>query len=219
MTEKITGEERREVSIRADNIVLPGFLTVPEQFRGTVIFAHGSGSGRFSPRNNFLAETLNRAGIATLLLDLLTEEESESRRKVFDLQLLSERIIHAINWVAENVDGDGKSVGIFGASTGAAAAILASVNSSIPVGAIVSRGGRVDLAFEYIEKLESPILLIVGSKDTETMLGNEKIYSRLSCTKKMVVINNATHLFEEEGALDQVAEHAREWFTQHLWVR
>lgn len=208
-----------EVSVQVDDIYLPGILTVPYDFRGTVIFAHGSGSSRFSSRNKFVSDVFNKAGVATLLFDLLTEGETAFQRNVFDMELLAERIIHAINWVAENVDGNGKSIGLFGSSTGAAASLIASTQSSVPIGAVVSRGGRVDLANGILHLVKSPTLLIVGSRDTEVLLLNEKAYAKLSCRKKIEVVKNASHLFEEEGTLEQVAELAKNWFVENLWVR
>ena len=209
----------KEVSIRVDDITLPGILTVPENFRCTVIFAHGSGSSRFSSRNRYVSEVLNRAGIATLLFDLLSEGESVFQRNIFDVDLLGERLVHATNWTADNLPEHGKSIGYFGASTGAAAAIKAAVDSSIPVGAVVSRGGRPDLAMEYVPQLTSPTLLLVGSKDYPVVEMNELAYGKIKCAKKMELVKNATHLFEEEGALEYVAEAAKNWFLEYLWIK
>lgn len=219
MAENFPIGKTTEVSVRVDDIYLPGILTVPDDFKCTVIFAHGSGSSRFSTRNRFVSDVFNRAGIATLLFDLLTEDETAFQRNVFDMELLTERIIHAINWVAENVDGSGKSIGLFGSSTGAGAALIAASGSSIPVRAVVSRGGRVDLAYDILQSVKSATLLIIGSRDTEVLSLNEKSYSRLTCRKKLEVIQNASHLFEEEGALEQVAELAKNWFVENLWIR
>lgn len=209
----------RNISIRADGVILPGILTVPENFRCTVIFAHGSGSSRFSTRNKSVSDLMNRAGMATLLFDLLTEQEAVSQKNIFDIALLSERLVHATNWVAENVEGHGKSVGYFGASTGAAAAIKAAVESAVPIGAIVSRGGRPDLAMDYVPYVKAPTLLLVGSKDDQVIRMNETAYGKLKCTKKIDLVRNATHLFEEEGALEYVAEAAKHWFMEHLWIK
>lgn len=209
----------QDVSIQVDDIVLPGILSVPENFRCTVIFAHGSGSSRFSTRNRSVSEVLNRAGIATLLFDLLTEGESAFQRNIFDISLLSERLVHATNWVADNVRDHGKEIGYFGASTGAAAALAASVESAIPIGAVVSRGGRPDLAMDILPEVNSPTLLLVGSKDFQVIELNEIAYGKLKCTKKLELVRNATHLFEEEGALEYVAEAAKNWFLEYLWVK
>lgn len=209
----------KDVSIQVDDIMLPGILTVPENFRCTVIFAHGSGSSRFSSRNRSVSDVLNRAGVATLLFDLLTEDESVFQRNVFDIDLLSERLIHAANWVADNVEEHGKSIGFFGASTGAAAALKAAVESQIPIGAIVSRGGRPDLAMDYLPDITAPTLFLVGSKDVGVLELNEIAYGKLKCPKRMELVKNATHLFEEEGALEHVAESAKSWFIEHLWIK
>lgn len=202
-----------------DDISLPGILSVPGDFRCTVIFAHGSGSSRFSTRNQYVSRVLNEAGIATLLFDLLSEQEAVFQRNIFDIGLLAERLIHATNWVADNAPEHGKRIGYFGASTGAAAAMKAAVESSIPIGAIVSRGGRPDLSMDVIPQIRAPTLFIVGSRDTPVVEMNEIAYGKLKCPKKMELVKNATHLFEEEGALDHVAESAKSWFLEHLWVR
>lgn len=219
MTEHTSSGITSEVSVQVDDIFLPGILTVPDDFRCTVIFAHGSGSSRFSARNRQVSETFNRAGIATMVFDLLTENETAFQRNVFDMELLSERVVHAINWVAGNLKENGKAIGLFGSSTGAAAALIAATESSVPVGAVVSRGGRVDLAYDILHLVKSPTLLLIGSRDTEVLSMNEKAYAKLTCRKKIEVIKNASHLFEEEGALEQVAEQAKNWFVEHLWVR
>ena len=205
-----------EISIQVGNISLPGILNLPDDFRCTVIFAHGSGSSRLSSRNRFVAEELNRGGIATLLFDLLSEQESVFRKNVFDIELLSHRLLFATNWVKENVPDGGKGIGYFGASTGAAAALKAASESPIPIGAIVSRGGRPDMAMEYLPKITAPTLFIVGSRDYEVVELNEMAYERLNCTKKLELVRNATHLFEEEGTLEYVAESAKNWFLEHL---
>ena len=210
------GNATFDVSIQVGSIALPGILCIPENFRCTVIFAHGSGSSRFSARHRFVAEELNRAGIATLLFDLLSEQESVFRKNVFDIDLLSERLLGATGWVKQNILEGGKGLGYFGASTGAAAALKAASESTIPIGAIVSRGGRPDMAMEYLPRITAPTLFIVGSRDYEVVSLNEMAYERLNCTKKLEFVRNATHLFEEEGALEHVAESAKNWFLEHL---
>ncbi len=205
-----------DVSIQVGDIALPGILNIPASFRCTVIFAHGSGSSRFSGRNKFVAEELNRAGIATLLFDLLNDEEAVFRKNVFDIDLLSERLLGATRWVKQNLPEGGKGIGYFGASTGAAAALKAASVSPIPIGAIVSRGGRPDMAMEYLPKITAPTLLIVGSRDYQVVELSEMAYERLNCTKKLELVRNATHLFEEEGTLELVAESAKKWFLEYL---
>jgi len=196
----------------------PGTLVVPPRARAIVLFAHGSGSSRFSPRNRFVAETLNRAGFATLLFDLLTPEEDadQARRRRFDIALLAERLIAMTGRVADDPETANLRIAYFGASTGAAAALVAAAERRSLVGAIVSRGGRPDLAGEALERVEAPTLLIVGGEDHPVLELNRWAQARLSATSELVVVPGAGHLFEEPGALEEVARLATGWFAAHL---
>lgn len=205
-----------EVAIQIGNLTLAGILRVPEGANSIVLFAHGSGSGRFSPRNQFVAGVLHEAGIATLLMDLLEEWESDDRRKVFDIDLLADRLVSTTQWVRANEETKGLSIGYFGASTGAAAALQAAVKMGYGIGAIVSRGGRPDLARDYLTAVTAPTLLIVGGNDSPVIQMNQEAYDLLHAEKKMVIVPGATHLFEERGALEEVARLAAEWFGTYL---
>jgi putative phosphoribosyl transferase len=204
------------ITITAGRRVLSGDLCVPDEARGVVLFAHGSGSGRHSPRNQFVAKRLQEAGLATLLLDLLEEGESEDRRKVFDIDLLADRLLTATHWLGTHPRTSDLPVGYFGASTGAGAALLAAMREPARVSAVVSRGGRPDLAADALPRVEAPTLLIVGGNDDVVLGLNEAALALLRCEKAMHVIPNATHLFPEQGALEQVAELAARWFTRYL---
>jgi len=196
---------------------LPGYLRLPAHPAGLVIFAHGSGSGRNSPRNNYVAEGLGEAGFATLLLDLLTPEEESDRANVFDIPLLSDRLVSAIKWASQDARTKALPIGLFGASTGAAAALVASAaTQNHRVEAIVSRGGRPDMAACAFQWVKAPTLLIVGGNDPQVLHLNQEAYDRLQCKKELRVVQGATHLFEEPGALDQVIDGAKVWFTRHL---
>jgi len=204
------------VTIPAAGVRLHGTLTLPPQPRGVVLFAHGSGSSRFSPRNRFVAETLVSATIGTLLFDLLTEGEAESRANVFDIALLAERLRAVRHWVSVYPASAGLPVGFFGASTGAAAALVAAASGDLPTAAIVSRGGRPDLAGDFLPRVTAPTLLIVGGADTEVVELNAAALERLGGVKEMMIVPGATHLFEEPGALQRVAGEAAAWFTRYL---
>lgn len=206
----------RQARIPAGKLELPGELTIPEQAIGIVAFAHGSGSSRFSPRNQAVAEQLQRAGIGTLLLDLLTEEEAQVRANVFDLPLLAERLLAASNWLAQDRETRDLPQGYFGASTGAGAALIAAAQQGDRIGAVVSRGGRPDLARDWLGKVQAPTLLIVGGLDTAVLGLNQMALEQLRCPKKLVLVPGATHLFEEPGTLEQVSRLASEWFVHHL---
>jgi putative phosphoribosyl transferase len=196
---------------------LPGLLGVPPQARGVVVFAHGSGSGRFSPRNQHVAAALQASGFATLLLDLLTPAEERDRANVFDIPLLADRIGAACRWLAGRVDTADLAQGLFGASTGGGAALLAASREGNTVQAVVSRGGRPDLAGpEALAEVIAPTLLIVGSDDRDVVLLNEEAYGQLGCAKKLVLVPGAGHLFEEPGTLDEVVRHAADWFERYL---
>jgi putative phosphoribosyl transferase len=196
---------------------LAGRLTVPEQPCGVVLFAHGSGSGRHSPRNRFVASTLNRAGLGTLLFDLLTPAEERDRRNVFDIELLGERLAGATGWLRSRPEAAGLPVGYFGASTGAGAALWAAADAD--VAAVVSRGGRPDLAGHRLRQVRAPTLLIVGGADPVVLELNRTAQAELRCESRLTVVPGATHLFEEPGTLQFAAEAARDWFTSHLTAR
>ncbi len=195
---------------------LPGTLQCPERASSLVIFAHGSGSSRLSPRNIQVAQALNARGMATFLFDLLRPEEEADRANVFDIPLLAERLAGAVRWLDEEKETGGLHVGLFGASTGAAAAFIAATELGSRVEAVVSRGGRPDLAMEALPKLHAPTLLIVGGVDTEVIALNEKAFARLHGPKSLVIVPGATHLFSEPGALEQVIDHAAKWFERYL---
>jgi putative phosphoribosyl transferase len=206
----------REIEIPAGRQMLGGVLHVPPRAIGIVAFAHGSGSGRFSPRNQFVAQVLQQAGLATLLLDLLEEEEGADRRKVFDMPLLAERLQSAADWLKQDASTSVLRLGYFGASTGAGAALMAAARKPLSIGAVVSRGGRPDLAMEHLPTVTAPTLLIVGGNDDAVIELNERALRVLRCDKEVVIIPGATHLFEEAGALEEVARLAKEWFVRYL---
>jgi putative phosphoribosyl transferase len=195
---------------------LPGTLARPESVRGLVVFAHGSGSSRFSPRNSAVAAALGEAGFATLLFDLLTEPEAADRANVFDIALLAERVVAALDWAATEPLAKGLPTGLFGASTGAAAALVAATARPETVAAVVSRGGRPDLAGASLAWVRAPTLLIVGGADHGVIELNEAALEDLHCTKALRLVPGATHLFEEPGALDAVVALAAEWFGSHF---
>lgn len=195
---------------------LLGLLAIPGRPKGLIIFAHGSGSGRLSPRNNHVAAELQHAGYATLLLDLLTVSEESNRSNVFDMQLLASRLIEAIDWALSQTEVASLPIGYFGASTGAGAALLAAAFRDGRIRAIVSRGGRPDLAGTALRHVSAPTLLLVGSLDTQVLELNRAAYSQLTCDKDLRVIPGASHLFEERGTMDQVVAEAIRWFDRHL---
>jgi putative phosphoribosyl transferase len=203
-------------NIRIPPLDLEGLLTVPRGAEGLVLFAHGSGSSRLSPRNTYVAAALREAGLGTLLFDLLTPTEADDRRKVFDIALLAERLTQATQWARENPQTRALRIGTFGASTGAAAALVAAAIGESGIGAVVSRGGRPDLAGPYLAKVSAPTLLIVGGLDTQVIELNREALAELRCEKRIEIVPGATHLFEEPGTLDRVIELARAWFASHL---
>jgi putative phosphoribosyl transferase len=211
------------VQVKTGGVALEGNLAVPPGARGVVVFAHGSGSSRHSRRNHFVAEQLQQRQLATLLLDLLTAEEEEIDQHTlhlrFDIELLAIRLADAAAWVAAYRDTRDLPIGYFGASTGAAAALVAAAHAPELIAAIVSRGGRVDLAGPALGRARPPTLLIVGEADTVVLELNEKAYRQLRCAKELRIVPGASHLFEEPGALEQVAELAAEWFTRWLPAR
>ena len=205
-----------EVSVLAEGASLPGHLTVPAAGAGIVIFAHGSGSSRHSPRNTYVAGLLNRAGIGTLMFDLLSGEEERDRANVFDISLLARRLAGATAWLRDQPAAAGSRIGYFGASTGAGAALWAASQPASEIAAVVSRGGRPDLAIPRLFSVRAPTLLIVGGLDDTVLDLNRQAQQHLKCESQLAVVPGATHLFEEPGALEQVAALAREWFTRHL---
>ncbi len=204
------------VHIPIDSIKLEGSLALPRQMQGLVVFAHGSGSSRFSPRNNFVAGVLHEAGIGTLLMDLLTEKEDAIYQTRFNIDLLTDRLLLATRWLQEQQRTKDLMIGYFGASTGAAAALKAAAEEGSKIGAVVSRGGRPDLAEEALVHVQSPTLLIVGGNDDVVIELNREAYTRLNGKKQLVIVPGATHLFEEPGTLEEVARLATDWFKQYL---
>ena len=208
----------KDVEVEVGTVRLSGSLAVPEGAHGLVLFAHGSGSGRHSPRNRYVADVLNHAGLATLLFDLLTPEEERQRANVFDVPLLGARLQGATEWVVTRPEAGALPIGYFGASTGSAAALWAAACGGIPIGAVVSRGGRPDLAGANLAAVTAPTLLIVGGRDEQVLELNRLAQSVLTCENRLVVVPGATHLFTEPGTLQEVADLAERWFTEHLPV-
>ena len=212
--------QERGVRVTAGPVVLEGNLAAPQGARGVVLFAHGSGSSRHSSRNRYVAGVLQAGGLATLLIDLLTADEEaidlRTRHLRFDIELLAERLVGAKQWLGLHPDTQALRVGYFGASTGGGAALVAAAASPENVGAVVSRGGRPDLAGSALPRVAAPTLLIVGSHDTPVIPLNEQALAELRCEKKLVLVPGATHLFEEPGTLEEVAALTREWFLNHL---
>lgn len=204
------------VHIKHLSITLEGMLKIPQSAEGIVLFAHGSGSSRLSPRNNFVADILNNAGLATLLIDLLSKQEDEIYETRFDINLLTDRLNIVIQWLKKQSNTQNLDLGIFGSSTGAAAALRVASQKDNEIKAVVSRGGRPDLAMDVLESVTAPTLFIVGENDFGVIELNQEAYRRLTCFKKFDIIPNATHLFEEPGCLEMVANVAKEWFKQHL---
>lgn len=209
---------REQISIPADShIALEGELVLPERTTSLVLFAHGSGSSRFSPRNNYVASILQQAGIGTLLFDLLTHEEDRDYEMRFDIDLLTRRLLATTEWARNNPETHTFSIGYFGASTGAAAALQAAAEMGDEISAVVSRGGRPDLAgASALSKVQSPTQLIVGGHDDLVIMLNRDAYALLECEKELVIVPGATHLFEEPGTLEQAAQAASRWFSEHL---
>jgi len=209
-----------EVQVQAGRTVLPGNLHLPEGAGALVLFAHGSGSSRHSPRNQFVARALNDAGLATLLFDLLTQEEetidTQTRELRFNIHLLAERLDHATKWAKQQEETGDFRIGYFGSSTGGAAALVAAAENPPDAGAVVSRGGRPDLAGEALPKVQAPTLLIVGGNDDIVIELNEQARDRMRCEVKLEIIPGATHLFEEPGTLEKVATLASDWFAKHI---
>ena len=206
----------KEVSIRTDSLILPGTLALPEKVKGLVIFAHGSGSSRFSSRNRFVARVLQQAAIGTLLFDLLTQEEDQVYENRFNIDLITKRLVKATHWLVQQEEAGALALGYFGASTGAAAALKAAAHLGGQIKAVVSRGGRPDLAMPVLSQVQAPTLLIVGAFDKVVLDLNRQAYERLKTTKSLEIIPGATHLFEEPGTLELAAQAAVTWFQKHL---
>jgi putative phosphoribosyl transferase len=206
----------RIVHVPANGIKLESALIIPADAEGVVLFAHGSGSSRHSPRNNFVAQVLHRSGMGTLLMDLLTTEEDSVYENRFDIDLLTWRLERATQWLMEQPESKTLDIGYFGASTGAAAALQAAATFGTSIGAVVSRGGRPDLAMPVLERVESPTLLIVGGLDDIVIDLNRKAYAKLKAEKHLAIVPGATHLFEEPGTLQEAARLAAEWFKRYL---
>ncbi|MFB6102504.1 MAG: dienelactone hydrolase family protein [Haloplanus sp.] len=204
------------VQIPVDDAELEGLLAVPEGATGLVVFAHGSGSSRKSPRNNFVAEVIRERGLGTLLFDLLTEKEDQIRENRFDIPLLTDRLVAVTEWLWTREATRDLSVGYFGASTGAASALRAAARLGDDIDAVVSRGGRVDMASEILDEITMPTLFIVGGADTQVLELNRDAYEQLSCEKELYVVEGAGHLFEGEGELEEVADVAADWFATEL---
>lgn len=218
-TAKLNHQEQ-EISIIRDSVRLKGNLVIPNQAQGVVLFAHGSGSNRFSLRNRHVAKTLQRSGLATLPIDLLTPAEEEIDRRTgqlrFNIGLLGERLVDWTKWLLQNPNTEQLKIGYFGASTGSAAALLAAADFPDGVGAIVSRGGRPDLVGSALSRVKAPTLLIVGGRDLPAIEMNRKAFAQLRSEKEMVIIPGATHLFEEAGALQEVARLSSIWFNRYF---
>lgn len=206
-------------TVQVPPVGLDGLLALPEVPAGLVIFAHGSGSSRLSPRNTYVARALQAAGLGTLLFDLLTEPEAADRARVFDIPLLAERLVAATEWAATRAETRNLPIGYFGASTGAAAALVAAALVSRDIAAVVSRGGRPDLAGDLLARVTAPTLLIVGGADHAVLGLNRAALDAMSCEKRLSIVPGATHLFEEPGTLDKVIDLARDWFTAHMPAR
>ncbi|MFP8889060.1 dienelactone hydrolase family protein [Natrialbaceae archaeon A-CW2] len=204
------------VSIPVDDVELEGMLELPAEAPGVVVFAHGSGSSRKSPRNNFVAETIRDRGLGTLLFDLLTEEEDQYRENRFDIPLLTDRLAAVTEWLWAREDVPDVNTGYFGSSTGAASALRAASHLKDDVDAVVSRGGRVDMATEVLDEVRAPTLFVVGGNDTQVLELNREALDQLTCERDLHVVEGAGHLFEGEGELEEVADVAADWFAQNL---
>src|SRR5437763_2041752 len=213
----------QQVSLASGKVRLDGELSVPRGARGVVLFAHGSGSSRHSPRNQYVARVIREAGVGTLLFDLLTREEESvdiyTRHLRFDIGLLAERLVAATNWLKRTSELERLRVGYFGSSTGGGAALVAAAEVGDQIGAVVSRGGRPDLAGAALPRVKAPTLLVGGGYDEPVIKLNQEAYAQLRCEKELQIVPNASHLFEEPGTLEEVARLAAEWFQQHLQPR
>ncbi|ESU29774.1 hypothetical protein FLJC2902T_02500 [Flavobacterium limnosediminis JC2902] len=208
--------ERNEIEIRLSSVTLKGELLLPEDAGGLVVFSHGSGSSRLSPRNIFVAKIIREHSMGTFLFDLLTEEEDRDYDKRFDIDLLTRRLIEVTEWLQQNLKTKDLSLGYFGASTGAASALGAAAHFGSEIRAVVSRGGRPDLAFNVLPSVTAPTLLIVGGLDSEVLNLNRFAYENLTCIRQFEIVDGATHLFEEYGKMEEVAALAASWFDYYL---
>jgi len=219
-TPRALSARETSVTVPAGTVTLEGTFALPEGANGIILFAHGSGSSRHSPRNRYVAEELRLAGFGTLLLDLLTSAEEaideRTRELRFDIALLAERLIAAMRWLSNEDPTRGLPIGLFGASTGAGAALVAAAREPQRVGGVVSRGGRPDLAGAELPNVRAPTLLIVGSRDEPVIELNERARAQMTAPVELVIVRRATHLFEEPGTLEEVARLSREWFVRHL---
>ncbi|TVX97480.1 hypothetical protein FPV58_22405 [Mycolicibacterium porcinum] len=211
-----TVHQDEEIQVLTGRVSVAGHLTVPENANGVVVFAHGSGSSRRSPRNQYVARVLNDAGFGTLLFDLLTPEEERDRANVFDIRLLASRLVDVTTWLTGQPNTATLPVGYFGASTGAGAALAAATSPRVTIKAVVSRGGRPDLAGEALTKVHAPTLLLVGGRDDAVIELNRRARAMIPGRCELAIIPGATHLFEEPGTLEQVAKLARDWFDEHM---
>ena len=213
-------DEECQVRITTEEVILDGSLCVPEKAAGLVVFAHGSGSSRFSPRNTFVARVLRKSGLGTLLFDLLTADEeridSVTGELRFDISLLAARLIHATDWLTKRAEAKNLKIGYFGSSTGAAAALIAAAERPDVIGAVVSRGGRPDLAGEALPLVKAPTLLIVGGEDFQVIELNREAMEQLKAKNELAIVPGATHLFEEPGTLEKAAGLAAGWFVKYL---
>ena len=209
-------EKHKTIEIPLNQVVLKGNLFIPENARALILFSHGSGSSRLSPRNNYVASVLQHEGLATLLFDLLTEEEDRLYKTRFNIDLLTQRLIDVTDWIKTQKETKGLQLAYFGASTGAASALSAAAYFGDEIAAVVSRGGRPDLAMTELHMVTAPTLLIVGGWDKVVIVLNQKAYSKLRCERKLEIVPEATHLFEERGKLEEVAALSAKWFTDHL---
>lgn len=221
MDQYMTNQKKNNsISIKAGNVVLNGNVVIPNGAKGIVLFVHGSGSSRFSPRNRFVAEELNKKGLATLLFDLLTQEEEiideRTAQLRFDIELLTKRLLEVTDWVQRNPETNSLNMGYFGASTGAGAALVAAAERPNAIRAVVSRGGRPDLAGRRLVEVKCPTLLLVGGYDGPVIDMNRDALAQLKTEKSLVIVPGATHLFEESGKLEEVAIHAGNWFLKYL---
>jgi putative phosphoribosyl transferase len=207
------------VEVRINSLTLPGLLALPDKAEGLVIFAHGSGSSRLSPRNALVARVFKQAAMGTLLFDLLTAAEDQIYENRFNIELISERLIKATHWLSWRPEARGLALGYFGASTGAAAALKAAAHLGPRIKAVVSRGGRPDLVLEALPQVQAPTLLIVGGEDAVVIHLNQQAYQYLTASKRLAIIPGAGHLFEEPGALEEVADLAAAWFARYLKVQ
>ncbi|MBT8179992.1 MAG: alpha/beta hydrolase [Eudoraea sp.] len=212
-------EEHISIDIPVKKVVLKGNLSVPDNAKALVLFSHGSGSSRLSPRNNYVASVLQQEGLGTLLFDLLTEEEDRLYKTRFNINLLTQRLIAVTEWIKIQKETKGLQLAYFGASTGAASALSAAAYFGDDIGAVVSRGGRPDLAMSELHEVTAPTLFIVGGWDKVVIGLNQKAYDKLRCERKLEIIPRATHLFEEEGKLEEVAALSAKWFTNHLQIK